>query len=503
LRRLKAFRNAHLHLCPFRWLVWFLVLLGAALPCLFSSLAHADIGVVLGESMRTDMDRITGTGHSAVYLSRVCTDSPVKLRLCRPGEQGSVISTYTTLGEDQRFEWNAVPLSVYLYGVDDERDRPLFGSAKIKRFLEQQYRDKHLAEYCTTRRCQTSNGAEWEQMVGANLVRGIYIFVADSSEEQDRRLIEEFNSQPNVNHFNGVLRNCADFTRRIVNSYYPHAVSPDYLNDFGITSPKAAARSFTRYALQHPETHFRVLHYAQLPGTIKRSSEVRDGTEQLFHSKLVVPMLLFAEHTLPLVAGFYILTGRFNPERKSEEYPTAAVTETEHELRLAKTEGQHDRATQLESLAREKRAEVVGTPAEWKSYKKALKAAVADNITKGAIPDRKYLKRVFKQLDAAGTPVADESGALWLEIPSPNGVQRVGLTAGTVLAPSSGSKANVLLLARVNQVLKSPKHGRETMLEFKQDWTLLQSAMTAADIPQPSNALTTSNATVVAASGNQ
>jgi hypothetical protein len=35
-----------------------------------------------------------------VCLSRVCAETPVKLRLCRAGEQGSVISNYTSLGED-------------------------------------------------------------------------------------------------------------------------------------------------------------------------------------------------------------------------------------------------------------------------------------------------------------------------------------------------------------------------------------------------------------------
>lgn len=501
MRRLEAFASTKVRIRRIWVAIWVLV----ALAGLFSSPAYGDVGVVLDESLGKSVDRITGTGHSAVYLSHVCTESPVKLRLCRPGEQGSVLSTYTTLGEDQRFEWNAVPLSVYLYGVDDARDRPLFGSPKIKRFLAQQYRANHLSDYCTTRFCQTSDGAEWEEMVGANLIRGIYIFVAETSEEQDLKFISEFNSLPNVNHFNGVRRNCADFTRRIVNSYFPHAVSPDYLNDFGMTSPKAVARSFTRYALRHPEMHFRVLHYAQLPGTIKRSREVRKGTEQLFHSKLVLPMLLFAEHTLPVMAAFYVFTGRFNPEGESEEYPTAAATETSHEAQLAKAENQRDRARQLESLAGEERAEVVGTPAEWKVYKKAFKTTVGDNVASGDIPNRRYLKRVFKQLDAAGTPVADASGAPWLEIPSANGVERVGLTASTVLAPGSGSKqANVLLLARVNQVLKSPKHGRETMLQFKQDWTLLQSAMAAGSAPKPSDALATSKpATVAASGGNQ
>ena len=130
---------------------------------LWGARAHADVGVVLNESLDSSVDRITGTGHSAVYFSRICPDLPVKLRLCRPDEQGSVMSNYINIGEDQPFEWNVVSLN---------------------------------------------------------------------------------------------------------------------MNDFGMTSPKAVARTFTRYALRHPEANFRVQHFAQVPGTIKRSRECRAGTEQ-------------------------------------------------------------------------------------------------------------------------------------------------------------------------------------------------------------------------------
>ena len=90
-----------------------------ALAVLLTPRARADAGVVLNESLDTSVARITGSGHTAVYLSRICPDgSPVKMRLCMPGEQGSIVSNYTTLGEDQPYEWNIVPLSVYLYGVE-------------------------------------------------------------------------------------------------------------------------------------------------------------------------------------------------------------------------------------------------------------------------------------------------------------------------------------------------------------------------------------------------
>ena len=92
------------------------------------------------------------------------------------------------------------------------------------------------------------------------------------------------------------------------------------------------------------------MHFAQVPGTIKHSSECRGGTEQLVRSKkLVVPMLIFADHVLPFVAASYILTGRFNPERELEEHPTIEATEAEHKIKRAKAENNDALAEELES----------------------------------------------------------------------------------------------------------------------------------------------------------
>lgn len=482
--------------------IWFSFAVAAVL-CLFCSRARADVGVVLDESLDSSVERITGSGHSAVYLSRICPASPVKLRLCGPDEQGSVISTYTTLGEDRPYEWNVVPLSIYLYGVDDPHDRPLFGTPRIKRVLEENYRDKYLANFCTTRSCQTGDGAEWRSMVGASLFRGIYIFVVDTTEEQDRKFIAEFNALPNVNHFNPVKRNCADFTRRIINTYFPHATKGDYLNDFGMTSPKAIAHSFTRYALRHPEARFHVLHIAQVPGTIKRSSEVRDGTEQLYHSKkLLVPMLLFAEHTLPVMAASYMLTGRFNPQHEADDYPTAEITETSHQIQVTKTQEEDTRATQLEDLEREQRAEITGTAKEWKLYRQAYDAAVDETVQSGIISSRESLAHLFKHLEDTGTLFSDGSGALWVAVSDSDKTARVGLSLSNVLASDSDSRlADELLLERVGRVLKSPKHGRETMVEFKEDWALLQDALAQSSFPGAHGGSATSQ-TTAALSGN-
>src|ERR1700740_3363029 len=94
------------------------------LACLFSSRGHADVGVILNETLNESVARVTASGHTAVYFSRICPDSPVRLRLCRPGENGSVMSNYINLGEDERYEWNIAPFNLYVYGVEDPPTAP-------------------------------------------------------------------------------------------------------------------------------------------------------------------------------------------------------------------------------------------------------------------------------------------------------------------------------------------------------------------------------------------
>jgi hypothetical protein len=474
--------------------------------CLATSPAYADVGVLLNESLDTSLARITGSGHSAVYFSRICPESPVKLRLCRPDEQGSVISNYTTLGEDQPFEWNIVPLSIYLYGVEDPQNRPLYGSQKIKHALEERYRTNFLAGYCDSPTCRTSNKAEWREMVGATLERSIYAFVVETSVDQDRALIAEFNSLPNHNHFNGVTQNCATFARRVLNTYYPHAARADYLNDFGLITPKAIARSFTHFGERHPEAHLRVLHFAQLPGTIKRSSECRNGTEQLYHSKkLLVPMILFADHELPFMAASYLLTGRFNPEHELEQHPTAEAADIKLEIREAKAEKDVSREEQLEAVVNQESAELVGTAKEWKQYHEAFGSLTNDAISREIIPNYEYLGRLFKYLDHVGTLSVDANGTLWLDISQGGKPSKLGLSASNIFASGTDSQwAYALTLARADHYLKSPKHSREIMPEFKNDWALLEAArVNSATSAAANNTLPSGNTRAAAISFSQ
>ena len=301
-------------------LVFALLLLAGCLP------ARADIGLLLDAKPNVRLEfgnELTGAGHSGVYLSHVCTVTPVQLRPCRPGELGSIIQNYVDFEEDQPYQWNAVPLSVYLYGVDNPSDRPLFGSPELRQALQERYRQTYLRTVCTSERCITDTKADWRESVAAAFVREIYIFEVDTTPEQDEAFIREFNARANVNHYSGFANNCADFAKLVVNTYFPHSARRDVLNDLGLTSPKAIARSFTHYAEHHPGLDLRVIRIEQLPGTYKRSSDSHEGTEQVIRAKKwLLPVAAVGYQAIPVLAASYFLTGRFSPDKELRRHPS-------------------------------------------------------------------------------------------------------------------------------------------------------------------------------------
>jgi hypothetical protein len=453
----------------------FLPLVMAATVC---PRVHADVGVVLSESLNTGIATITGSGHSEVYFSRICPESPVKLRLCRPDEEGSVISVYANLGEDQRYGWNIVPLGAYLYGAGNLQDRPLFGSPKIKGVIEDGYRQTFLAGYCSRSFCAENRNAEWRYAVGAAFDRSIYLFVVSTTLQQDMEIIAKFNALPNRDQFNGFTRNCADFTRGIINTYFPGATHPDYVNDFGMTSPKAIARSFTHYALRHPDMDFRVVRFSQVPGSIKRSSDCRNGTEQIFRAKKwMIPMMIFASHELPIFIVSYGLTGRFSPQYELERRPTLRATQLGFETKAAKSGGNYAQADELKAAQAQERAEILGAKNEWTAYGQQFNSVVDRAIHEEVIPSRRSLREFARHVDNEGTPFLDSHGALWMQVSDGAASRRVGLTATNVLAPESDPRiAYNLLLAHIDFVLRSGKRDRETMVDFRQEWGLLMEA---------------------------
>jgi hypothetical protein len=274
--------------------------------------AHADAALLMEEPYG-DFGAFNPTGHAAIYLNNICAESPTRLRPCRPGEPGAVISRYHKI---DGYDWLAIPLVPYLYAVERVEDVPVTADAALEASLRDQYRRAHLLEYVPDvtegKKAGEVPGGEWTQLIGASYDRRIYGFQIETTADDDEQFMNRFNDRPNDGHFNLLFHNCADFSRTLLNVYYPHGVHRNYFVDLGITTPKQVARSLTKYADHHPELRFSTFMIPQVPGSIKRSHPIDGVLESVVKSKkYVLPLaVLTPEVTAGLVVA-YLTDGRF------------------------------------------------------------------------------------------------------------------------------------------------------------------------------------------------
>lgn len=295
-----------------------MALLFAGLVCA-GTRAHADAALLMEEPYG-DLGSFSPTGHSAVYLDHVCAETPVRLRMCAPGENGVVISRYHKVGG---YDWIAIPLVPYLYAVDRAEDIPATADRVLEAGLRDEYRRAYLLDIVPNTTAAEAHGepppGNWVELVGASYDRKIYGFQIETTREQDERFIALYNDKHNVAHFNVLYRNCADFSRNLLNVYYPHSVRRNFLVDLGITTPKQVARSLTKYANRHPGLEFSTFVIPQVPGTIPRSHPIRGVVESMVKTKkYVVPLaILNPQLTAGLVVA-YFTDGRFKIPKDTE-----------------------------------------------------------------------------------------------------------------------------------------------------------------------------------------
>ena len=445
---------------------------------------YADVGLLLNETPIEGLSPGISLGHSAIYLSRLCPETPVKLRLCTAGESGSIISRYSRLGEDKDFEWNAVPLSWFLYGVEDERDRPLLAWPALLRLLQDNARESYLAEVCQGAACRTNPHGNWRYLIAATFIRNAYIFQVKTTLQQDMAFMDYLNAKPNVDHFNGITTNCADFAADVLNFYFPGSARADHINDFGMTSPKAISKSLTRYARRHPALQLRVFRFTQVPGTFKQSHDTRKGTEVFFHSKAFLLPMLLRPHELAVFVGSYTLTGRFNPEHELQRQPGAENVFPSYQAGLEQLEMQpaHLQPVALAdfvdgvitpTLVRPQDT-VLGTKAQWKSYRKAFSELADEAVSKKLIGDRKALRKLVKDIGGRGEISLDPGGSAWLEITEDGIPRRVGVAASNITAPGSDPElAYLIMLSRVDEMMHRSSKNRELLPYFQRDWELM------------------------------
>ncbi|HEY1810052.1 MAG TPA: hypothetical protein VGG42_15920 [Acidobacteriaceae bacterium] len=286
-----------------------LVGLGAIFACC-SSWAEASL---LLEEPFGRFGAMNPTGHAAIWLNHVCAESPTRLRPCREGEQGVVLSRYHRV---DGYDWLAIPLIPYLYAVEDASEIPETATPRLELKLRDGYRREHLEAVAPDSRKHEIPGGDWIQLVGASYDRKIWGFEVATTPEQDAALIRRFNHRKNVSHFNLFFHNCADFSGMVLNFYYPHAVHRNFIADLGMMTPKQAAKSLVKYSRRHDEMDLGTFVIPQVPGTIPRSTPVDGVIESLVKSKkYVVPLAWLNPYVAGTLIAAYITDGRFHPDQ--------------------------------------------------------------------------------------------------------------------------------------------------------------------------------------------
>jgi hypothetical protein len=247
------------------------------------------------------------TGHTAIYFARVCAETPVELRRCRPGELGAVISRYQGMGG---YDWVAIPLIPYLYSVEKASDVPARVSPEQVKRLRDRYHEEHLLSLGE----HISHGnlfhGGWSELIGVSYQRRIYAFTFETTEAQDDAFIERMNAKANHSHFQLLFNNCSDFARNVLNDYFPHTFGRSIFPDAGMTTPKQITYKLVRYAKQHPETDLRVYEFPQIPGNRRMSRSNKDISESLVTTVYAIPIVIVNPYLAGGLFVDYVVRGR-------------------------------------------------------------------------------------------------------------------------------------------------------------------------------------------------
>lgn len=408
----------------------------SALACVGTARASATL---LLEEPYGKLGFFTATGHAAVYLSGVCAETPLILRTCEPGESGIVISRYDGVGG---YDWIAIPLIPYLYAVERPEDVPLFADAKMVNFLRDQYRRKHLEAVAPDKLNGETPGGNWYELVGTSYDRTVYAFQIETTSAQDEAFVRKYNAAPNRSHFRTVSSNCADFTRDVMNFYFPRALHRSVVADIGITTPKQMAKSLIKYTSRHPQIEFSRFVIPQIPGSMARSTPVHGVVESFFKSKkYIVPSAVASPIFAGCVAAVYVGSGagHFDPAHQ------ALVFNAQRDLEPPL--GAEDR----------------------RSFQSELNHLVTDPAagSRGAKPEK------WAHLFRNAAPDFDQQGRPVLRVHRGEEVLNVGVSESNILQ-SDDPLTQELLEARLHAELRKGSVPKVSESDVERDWDLLQ-----------------------------
>jgi hypothetical protein len=293
----------------------FSVFIFICLATLCAVRSHAQAALLMEEPYGL-FGTLNPTGHNAIYLERVCAETPVRLRRCGPGELGAVIARYQGI---EGYDWVAIPLIPYLYSVEEASQVPTHVDRDLVDRLRDHYHEAHLESLGDGVPAGSIVRGGWTQLIGAAYERRIYAFRFQTTPAQDDALIARMNTGPNRSHFDLLFNNCADFARSILDDYFPHTFRRSIFPDAGMTTPKQIAYKLVRYAHKHPGTQLTVFEIPQVPGYRRRSRSNKSIDESLVTTAYAVPIVMVN----PYIAGGlfvdYLVRGHYHLIPKDPE----------------------------------------------------------------------------------------------------------------------------------------------------------------------------------------
>jgi hypothetical protein len=486
------------------------VLLGTA------TASRADIGVIVLEPISA-LGFFTRVGHAGTYFSNICQDgSPIKMRLCLPGESGGVVSKYSPLSEHEDYDWAIVPFEEYMHGLASADLAPMIGTPKLQSAIERYNFGPLFSRALKTSLGELPEG-QWKAALATRFDRNIYILSVETSAADDAVIIAAFNAAPNKSRFNFFYRNCSNQAQAIFALILPEL---DTIGDrtSGITmeTPKGLAKALVGQALENPELNLRVQRYAQIPGTFGRSRDVLFPMENTYRSLGFAPWWFFGGfREVALGAMFYHeVLSPFDMLESSRDFisPRASQLTLEQrrlrrrqdEVRLALASA-HNRGSKwwklselntdvfrrLGEIRNEKRAEVsrvAGSKAQWQELDLAFRTMVR------ALGERRFIPEVLRQpfaqfepngslsdpllqyFEASGDFYVDGERGPWMTLPLVEGQKHsTGLSRSQILA-GDPRVAALVLAAVIDYNLYQSEGRREDIDSMHGIFTLFRQA---------------------------
>lgn len=497
-----------------------------ALTILCAAPARGDVGLIVLEPVNT-LGYWTRVGHAATYLSNICPDgSPVRMRLCTPGELGGVVSRYAPFSEHEAYDWAIVPFGMYIHGFASDDLAPLVVTRRLQDLVEHQSFAALFSHALTPGRDGDLPAGQWKATLANRFVRSLYVFTVKTTLAQDAAIVDEFNRQPNASCFNFFYGNCSNQAKQVFELVLPHTVG-DRVGGMTMEAPKGLAKALVRHAMEHPELELRAQWYPQLPGAFAPSRSALFPLENMYRSLPLLPWWHYDGFRVVGAAAilYHEVLSRFSLSKAVHDFGSpraAALTREEHRLRtrmdvvrrafsravargdpwsrLATIEARLNR--RLLDVAGERRTEIArlaGSEPAWRERRLEFRAFVRAAARSRRLPasatlaferyqgDGRLSRHLLETFEHEGEPFVNaESGGPWIRLATGDGAfMETGLSRAEV--ESGDPRAAVLVLAAAVDASLNGSPSRREDLPLVDDLLLrLHHAVdTLAHFPNP------------------